>query len=90
MANHSQVKGDLLVKNANQAGWALSCTEAGDFVAVCSNDGRFYGEFSFDGIHIIASPKSEIGFFDLPLSIVQLIRYWFGTITFEEYERAIS
>jgi len=68
----------------------LSCTKNNDFVAVCSNDGRFYAEFSFDGIHIIPGTKNEVGFFDLPLSIVQLIRFWFGTITFEEYERALN
>lgn len=86
------------MKTACQAGWSLTHTKSSSgfqFVTVRSIDSsNLYAEFWFpepgDGDSIEASVKNDVGFFDLPLSVVQLIRYWFGCITFEEYDRALK
>jgi hypothetical protein len=60
------------------------------FVTVRKGDS--YGEFSYDvetGT-IIPGKFNDMAFFDMPLSVCQLIRFWFGTITGEQYVQALA
>lgn len=83
------------MKTARQAGWSLEYTKSSSgfqFVSVRKVDGYDYAEFWFseDTVGIEGSTRNDFALLDLPLSVVALIRFWFGTITFEEYKGALQ
>ena len=77
---------------ARQAGWSLSYSDSSSgfqFITARDDYGN-YAEFTYDGATITAANRANtVSFFDLPLSVIALIRFWFGAITFKEYERAL-
>jgi hypothetical protein len=83
-----------MTKTASQEGWSLrySVSSTGfQFVTARSIDSNaHYNEYYLaDSGLIIEGTANTCGFFDLPLSVVQLIRFWFGTITYEEYTKSL-
>lgn len=81
------------MKTASQAGWSLSYSESSSgfkFVTARSIDAsQHYCEYSLVDGEIVPGKINDVGFFDLPLSVCNLIRYWFGTITYTEYFRSL-
>lgn len=81
------------MKTATQAGWEVTYTKSSSdfqFVSVRKVDGTDYAEFWLDDGSIVGSTKNDFGFFDLPFSVVSLIRFWFGTIDIYEYQGALK
>ena len=79
------------MKTASQAGYSLTYTKSSSgFQFVTVRKEHDYCEFWVDDNQIYPSSKNDFGFFDMPLSVIQLIRFWFGSITFEEYDRALK
>lgn len=82
------------MKTASQAGWSLSYSESSSgfkFVTARSIDAsQHYCEYSLVDGQIVPGKINDVGFFDLPLSVIQLIRFWFGLITYVEYNQALN
>lgn len=83
----------MSTKTATQAGWSLTYSvSSSGFMFVTARKGDVYGEFHYDestGM-IIPGKFNDVAFFDLPTSVCQLIRFWFGTITGEQYIQALA
>jgi hypothetical protein len=84
----------MSTKTASQAGWSLRYTQSSggsQFVTARSIDADAnYCEYSLaDNGWIVEYNTNTCGFFDMPLSVCQLIRFWFGTINSVEYSCAM-
>lgn len=83
------------MKTASQANWSLTYIESPSgfkFITLRSMDSKkLYCEFHVDVATdmIVPGKSNDIAFFDLPLSVCQLIRFWFGRITAEQYIQAL-
>lgn len=74
------------MKTAKQSGWSLY--QNSDRFVTVHNDRGSYGEFSVnDAGQILAGTANDVDLFDLPISVVLLIRFWLGVITPEDYQR---